>query len=989
MNRRTALAGFVLLSVLALVLWRWHSGNSEREDLKAAKPVAGASLGMPAQHPHADPRTLERASIAGTVTDEGHAPVPRARVCVDASSNDLPPDLIRDPRCTTADDQGRYLISGLFAAEYTASAMAKPYRPADYHPDGDLKRTLFEVHAGEHRTGIDLVLNAGGVEMTGIVADITGGSIAHATVRASPSRWSSDGGAAIETDEQGRFSLWVKPGSVRVIAVADGYADGSEEGSAPGQLEILLTPESSLSGTVVDAKTGTPISGVAITAAAKAFMWSGVSDHTAITDVRGQFRVTRLSPDRYLVTARAGNAFGQADGSTRVGLGQHVDGVLVKMVSAVRVAGHVVIADAKPSVCKQSSLALNDTDHKRWVSAQLEPDGELHADGLLPGTYHVRVSCTGYKPLDKYPPIEIKDKDLVGLEWSVEVGAIVKGRVVTKSGDPVEDASVWAQSTGGAARDKTGWGSDSSKKDGSFQLDGLQAGSFKLEVRTDRGVGPKDGWKVEVAGGATVQRDLVLDDVGSITGTVSDPEGKPIGGIQIVARSSTGMWSFGANEVRSSDDGGFKIEGLRPGDYRVIAHHGWWSGELRKPGSNDDAKQGEKATVRAAQVATVRLVIESQAGSIKGAVTGADGKPVSDAFIVAARESDAAGSQRSSVSETRWSADERPVVTSTDGTFMITKLSPGGYTLRAFRKGGGEAIAEHVPIGGTAKLQIKPTGTIEGTVRRGGASPDEIRLELRDVKTGFSRSEQFFRTSGKFAIHDLPVGHFTVTASAEHGEKQADVDLAEGEHKTGLDLELDALVRLTGRVVELGSGTPVPGIMMAASLGKAGGGIMFSSSGDDQENISDEAGKFTINNAPRGALTIRGLPKSYPDGDYGFIQTVRNVEGTGDVEIGDIKVLKRRLKQGETAGELGIHFVQPAPGAAVDQGEYKVSWIDPAGAAAKTALKVGDLVITIDGIACTGADYMNGSMLMRAPPGTAIKLGLARGVTVTVVLAAP
>jgi hypothetical protein len=112
-----------------------------------------------------------------------------------------------------------------------------------------------------------------------------------------------------------------------------------------------------------------------------------------------------------------------------------------------------------------------------------------------------------------------------------------------------------------------------------------------------------------------------------------------------------------------------------PGDYRVVAQRTWVA-SLRKPGTTDDAEQGEQVTVRANQVATVNLVVESTSGVITGTVVDAAGAPVNDAFISAARESDAAGAQKTAATQTRWSWDEKPVLTSTDGSFTVSKLSP-------------------------------------------------------------------------------------------------------------------------------------------------------------------------------------------------------------------------------------------------------------------------------------------------------------------------
>ena len=66
-------------------------------------------------------------------------------------------------------------------------------------------------------------------------------------------------------------------------------------------------------------------------------------------------------------------------------------------------------------------------------------------------------------------------------------------RVLTKAGAPIEDANVWARSTRGGARDKTGWGGDTSKRDGTYAMKGLKPGSYKIEVTSEAGNGPVEG----------------------------------------------------------------------------------------------------------------------------------------------------------------------------------------------------------------------------------------------------------------------------------------------------------------------------------------------------------------------------------------------------------------------------------------------------------------------------------------------------------------
>ncbi len=989
MNRRTPIALALVAVVIALIVWRCRGTNDESTNTTGttSSAKAGGTQGsaLVASQRRVDPKTLVRGSLEGTITDEDKKPVVKAHVCADGSSNELADELLRDSLCTFSDDQGHYKIDNLFPAKYTVSASGKPYRPSVHHPGGDAKKHNFVLAMGEHKIGIDITMRPGGVEVTGIVSDLTGGPIANAKVWASGD-WSdrTRATALTETDAQGKFSLWVKQGNIRVTAAADGYADNEESATAPGKLEILLTPESSLAGTVVDAATNEPVEGARVQVGASS-EWGWDSGETVFTNAQGAFRVTRLTPGRYVAVSRTERGYGRTEGSTLVGLGQHVDGVVVKLFPAHRIDGKVVLSTTKAS-CEGSSLGLREAVKDKWIETRRKEDGTLYAEGVLPGTYNVTASCDGYQSHDKYDQIVITDKDVVGQVWEVDPGATVRGRVVTKTGDAVEDASVWARTIGGGARDKGGWGGASSERDGKYEMVGLKPGTYKLELSTDRGIGPRDGYKIEVAAGAVVERDLVVEDGGTIKGSVVDAEGKPVVGIEITARSASDSWSWG-DEHKSDEAGEFTLQPLRPGDYRVTARRSW-NDQLRKPGTNDDAKQGEKVAVKPNATATVKLVVESQSGVIKGNVVDMEGKPVADAFVSAARESDAAGAQKTSVQETRWSWDERPVLTSTDGTFSVGKLSPGSYTIRAYRKGGGEAVAEHVAVGSAAKLQIKSTGSIDGTVRRTGGMPDEVAITVRDQTTGFARREQFFKTAGHFTIKDVPKGHFQLGVEAIGGTKQTELDLAEGEVKTGVDLELEPLVTLTGRVVELGTSKPVAGLRMYAQLAQ-GGGMMVSFGDDERNNITDESGRFVVENVPRGKVAIRGWPKDWNESDYMGMQVVRAVDGTGTVDVGDLTIIRKRVKQGDPVGELGIHFAQQPQSTPPDKRELKVSFIDPAGPAAKADIKVGDMITSIDGVSIVGEASGQSWVLMRAPPGTKLALGLARGVTVPIVLAAP
>ncbi len=994
-GRRIGLGVGLLVITVALLWWR-HRDRDEASvgapTATAKVPASGSTVGREI-HKAPDPRTQQRGSIAGTVRDEAKAPIASARVCIDGWAKGLDDDELKDPICLTTDAQGAFKAEKLYAAHYVVTAGAKAYRPEAFHPGGNRHKTEFTLAPGEAKTGVNIVLRAGGAELTGTVSDISGGPIAHARVTASVGRWGEGASTpSVETDDKGVYTVWTVPGMVRLAVIADGYASNrSATGRAPGTLDVLLTPESGLSGTVVDANTGAPIAGAVVNIEAAQWSWDGHAGET--TNAQGTFRVHHLPPGRYFATAQTEHGYGRTEGSVLVGLGQQVDGVIVKVFPASQIIGKVMIEGPTPELCVEGSVWFRDEGNDRWVASTTEPDGTIHANGVLPGTYTAQVSCDGYRAKEHYPPvIVVAGKDLVDQTWEVEIGSTLRGKVLGKSGQPIEDAQVSAQTTGGDARAKSDWSSDRSLADGSYELRGLRAATYKLEIETHKAVAPREGFKVVVpGGGTTVQQDLVLEDGGTIKGVVVDAQGKPVDDVTVDARAFADRMWWNQEEIKSDAKGEFAIEALRAGDYRVLARRGWGN-ELRKPGSTDDDTQGEKVAVAVGKIATVRLVVETQTGTIKGTVVDASGAPVSDAFLSTARESDAAGAQDSGARGTRdwWGDDQKPVLTGVDGAFVVGKLSPGKYTLRAYRKGGGEALAEHVAVGTTARLQIKPTGSIEGVAKRdAGPLPPELTISVEDLKTGFSRTETFFRTDGRFTVHDLPAGHFTLTARAEGGQAKTEVELAEGQTKAGVTVTLEQLVTLIGRVVDSVTKQPVAGMMLFARPAVGSQDFSFAWGEDDNDHITDAAGAFTLKRVARGKLAIQGMAKEWKESEYTWFRVFKEVTGTGTIDLGDLPVMKKRIKEGQTAGELGLHFKEAPPDQAPEDAKLEVSFIEPRGPCAKQDIKVGDVIAAIDGVDVLGGNTMHAWTLMNAPVGTKLTIGLARGTSFSVTLAAP
>ncbi len=929
--KRVAAVAISVLAILVVIALRCRGSRSST----SADPDRTAHS-VRSSHPRPDPARLVRGSLAGTVTDETKRPVAGAHVCADGRSQDLSAELFRDARCAITDARGAYTIEHLLPANYAVSAWARTFKPAVHEH--------VVLLAGDHAPAIDLVLASGGVEITGTVIDVTGGTIAHARVSASAwhDRLATPAIATTEADDHGGFSLWLTPGRGEVSATAEGYTDGHTWVDAPATIEIRMTPEATLAGLVVDAATGEPVDGARVEL--EEGEWHG-RDQATLSDASGAFRFTRLVPGRFSTVARTDRGYGRSEGTSLVALGQHVEGIAIRMFPAQSVEGEVVIGQAKAR-CEDAYVTLtNPSDPDRWA-VLVNTGGRMRGEGVLPGTYVPRVWCHHSPSRAVYPPVIVADRDVSGVVWPVAIGGTVRGRVVTTAGAPVEGESVAiGQGQGMAdAVQQAGPG-------GAFEFAGVSPGDYELRSH-------KTTEAITVAEGGVVQRDLVIAVSGTIQGTVVDRDGKPIAHLELLAVSTSDVEGRPVYAGGTSDQrGAFTMRSVPPGEYYLAV----------ALDAFDHTKPHETTlVVRADQVATGRLVIAAKQGIIQGTVVDERAQPISDAYVVAVP-------QPQGVSDVemyaRFSFDD-PAVTATDGTFSLPVLATGEYLLHAQRKGGGEVFLGHIVAGSTVTLQIHATASIIGTVRgAGGTPPEQMTVEVSDP-TGFDRREQLFQTAGRYAIRDLPKGKYKLSIEAADGWKMIDLELAEGETRTA-DLVLGALVTVSARLVDARTHQPVAGIAMTAS--SAAPSPTFAA----HAATTDAAGRFTFLRVPLGALTIDA--SSSGDEGYHEAEAVRDVAGPGD--LGDITIVRARSAGNDPVGLLGFDDSVTEP--------YRVRRIDPDGPAAKTALVVGDVITSVDGTDVTGSNHASYTALVTAPPGTTLVLGLARGATVTITLAAP
>jgi len=865
--------------------WLW-SGNDgtpagDEGSGRSARDSSGLELEKLGSG-HDQALVAERAALRGTVRDPEGAPIAGAHVCAVPRSRKLLGSDVHSPFCATTEADGTYRLGGLFPGQHFVGASAPEYKPGYFSPgEGTRGRYKVSLLSGAERSGVDIVLKPGGAQVLGTVRDISGGVLEGAQV------WSD--GALTLSDEEGRFSLWVGPGVTTVKASAEGYTESRERGAAPGHdFELLLTPESVLVGQVVLAGTKTPVAGINVESpSSDPLANEEKSGSVTITDASGSFRIGGLDPGIYKPTAFDDEHYGIAAAQVHLGLGETSDRVLIEVHPAFAVSGSIVPDDGE--TCDLGTVSLFDDDNGRSVSGTTESDGEFHLQGVLPGTYTVHVGCEGYISEETYEPLTVTET-ISGLRFSVIGGRTIRGQVVTAAGEPAAGMRIVAimKLTGGLEAilmpDMMWIGSSTesleSADDGSFVISGLKPGTHMLSVIGDLGGNEPI---VEVPEGSDVDGVKVeLNTFGSVKGRVVDGQGQPVGNTLLVLDNDE---SYASSLTR--DDGTFEIEHVAPGIFLATVSQG------------DDDPQGVEVRVEVGETTEIELRIEVKSASIRGQVVDAGGGPVTDAFLSATRENDSATEfQKSNFRRwSRWGAWwDRPVLSEQDGSFTLEGLTDGTYTVRAYRKGGGEGFVEGVSADSEVTVTITETGTLAGiVVDASGRSPEEFDVMVTDRESGYDRTDNFYRTGGAFSLDELPGGTYEVFVRAgSRSATSTKITLEDGEELRDLELELAVQVSVRGRIVDLDTGEGIAGVE-----------IIVSSSASDRSGLanmtmwlSDADGEFEVKEIPTGEVKLVLRPGSK---DYESPELVRilpaepNVQDLGTIEL----VKKKRVADAE------------------------------------------------------------------------------------------
>lgn len=350
-------------------------------------------------------------SISGTVTIDGK---PARGVKVVALPS--PDDIWNKPLSSDVTDQsGHYQLRDIPAGNYSITVDAPTLVSGDQDEDAASSGKFVSLAEGENIEGIDFEIKPGGV-ITGRVTEANGRPIIGEYIHIEPAddehTYSSlspmSRRLTVYTDDRGVYRAFGLPPGQYKVSVGNStkeitkpflgslplpityYRSGDEPkagivevklGSETTGIDIKvdrqpLTKSYAVTGRIIDAHTGRPISGIYVSFDSRAMSFL---DSSAKTDSKGEFRMDGLAPGHYTIRLSGGEEAPFYSESTPFEIsGGDIHGIEIKALAAASIRGTVAVEDTNDPAILAKVAEVKIAEEYNSTGRKVNADGSFY-----------------------------------------------------------------------------------------------------------------------------------------------------------------------------------------------------------------------------------------------------------------------------------------------------------------------------------------------------------------------------------------------------------------------------------------------------------------------------------------------------------------------------------------------------------------------------------------------------------------------------------
>ncbi|MCF6137924.1 carboxypeptidase regulatory-like domain-containing protein [Pseudalkalibacillus berkeleyi] len=656
--------------------------------------------------------------------------------------------------------------------------------------------------------------------LTGFISDIdTGNAISGAVILIDKNGAQI---ATITSDGSGQFlTQGLSPGDYTAVVAADNYTSRTASFTIlPNEtttLSFALSPEPGIvQGRITNFNTGDPIIGATI--AVRSLSPSGPIVATTLTDSNGEYTVATLAPGTYTIVASA-DRFGAAEATTIVESNQ-TETVDVKLVPNPGTIEGTISNSNTGTPLSGILIEIFNVDGILVFSTNTDANGFYQFTGLAPLQFRIVTSNSEFQTQEVGVLVVSDETTIVNFGLEPNPGSISGTITDAETATRLVGAEVLVFS----AQDIVPIAMALTDGLGEYTITGLVPGTYTIVVNAVGYTENSTGSTVLANQTTTTNLSLISESSG-VSGTVLGTDGTPFKNAVIKIIDSNGV-VIGTSAVNA--EGFYSIGNLRPGTYSI------------RVAAPDVASQSSGVTLVANEIKVVNFVLRVSPGTIFGKVTDREtGDPIVGANV--------------NILDTNGLVIAT-TATNTLGNYFVDRLAAGSYTVSVTKNEYAKQTAGGiVKTGELTNVNItlsRSAGSVFGILR------DEEGNRLQGLVIGVRLLDQqglllqstIASPQSEFSFLSLSPGQYLISISAEGFQSKVVPVTVVGGGTEELDI---TLFRESGNLIG-------QVINMDTLVGIAGASINIKDAANKllTTSISNEDGRFNVDNLPTGTLSV-------------------------------------------------------------------------------------------------------------------------------------